>query len=110
MRSEDVHARSYNGESGIPIISLILCSRNDQYMGNSRWRLNTTLNYLAQRMDELGREKDVEIVVADWGSTIPLREVLELSPAAARIVSFLLIPPGIARDLQKDSPFPEVLA
>jgi hypothetical protein len=79
-------------------------------MGNSRWRLQTTLNYVAQRVHELGREEDVEILVADWGSDVPLREVLELSPAAARLVSFILIPPEVARDLQKDSPFPEVLA
>ena len=26
------------------IISLILCSRNDSYMGNSRWRLETSIN------------------------------------------------------------------
>ncbi len=94
----------------MPVLSLILCSRNDQYMGNSRWRLETTLNYLAQRIRELGRENDVDVLVADWGSDIPLSEVLQLSPAAAKIVSWLLIPPEIARPLQKDSPFPEVLA
>jgi hypothetical protein len=93
-----------------PLLSLILCSRNDQYMGNSRWRLQTTLNYIAQKVYELNREEDVEILVADWGSKPPLQEVLELSPEAIRIVSFLLIPHEIARSLQKDSPFPEVLA
>jgi hypothetical protein len=79
-------------------------------MGNSRWRLQTTLNYLAENVHVLGREEDVEILVTDWGSDVPLREVLLLSPAAARIVSFIQIPPEIARDLQKDSPFAEVLA
>jgi hypothetical protein len=93
-----------------PLLTLVLCSRNDQYKGNSRWRLETTLNYAAQRVDELCREEDVEILVADWGSEIPVREVVQLSPTAANIVSFILIPPAIARDLQKDSPFPEVLA
>jgi hypothetical protein len=68
------------------------------------------LNYAAQRMYELDREEEVEILVTDWGSEIPLWKVLELSPAAARIVSFIMIPPDIARDLQKNSPFPEVLA
>jgi hypothetical protein len=93
-----------------PALSLILCSRNDQYMGNSRWRLQTTLNYVAQMVQELGRDDDVEVLVADWGSETPLHEVLELSPAAARLVSFILIPPEIAHELQKDSPFAEVLA
>jgi hypothetical protein len=93
-----------------PALSLILCSRNDQYMGNSRWRLTTALNYVAKNIQELGREDDVEVLVADWGSEIPLREVVQLSPAAARLVSFIVIPPEIARSLQKDSPFAEVLA
>jgi hypothetical protein len=93
-----------------PLLSLILCSRNDDYMGNSRWRLETTLNFVADQVEALGRTKDVEVLVADWGSEVPLRDVLRLTPAAAAIVSFVLIPPEIARPLQKDSPFPEVLA
>lgn len=95
---------------GSPVLSLILCSRNDRYMGDSRWRLQTALNYVAKQVDELGRNGDVEVIVADWGSQVPLREILCLSPAAGRIVSFLVIPPEIARELQQDSPFPEVLA
>jgi hypothetical protein len=91
-------------------LSLILCSRNDEYMGNSLWRLQTTLNYAAKQVHDLARESQVEVLVADWGSDIPLREVLELSSAAARIVSFIEIAPEVAQDLQKDSPFTEVFA
>jgi len=93
-----------------PIISLILCSRNDEYMGNSLWRLQTALNYAAQNVHELGREDDVEIIVTDWGSEAPLRGVLQLSAAAARIVSFIYVPPALARQKQQDSPFSEVYA
>ncbi|MBM3777712.1 MAG: hypothetical protein FJW23_05655 [Acidimicrobiia bacterium] len=91
-------------------LSLILCSRNDQYMGNSRWRLQTALDYAARRAHELGRANDVEILVADWGSETPLRDVVRLGPEAGRMVRFLHIPPAAARRLQRDSPFPEVLA
>lgn len=93
-----------------PVLSLILCSRNDAYMGNSRWRLETTLNYVGDRVQALGREDDVEVIVADWGSGIPLADVVSLGPSAARIVSFLHVPPAVARALQQDSPFPEVMA
>jgi hypothetical protein len=79
-------------------------------MGNSRWRLQTALNYLADQVESLGRASDVEVIVADWGSEVPLREVIQLSAVASRIVSFMLVPPEIARSVQKDSPFPEVLA
>jgi hypothetical protein len=91
-------------------LSLILCSRNDDYMGNSRWRLETTLNSLGEHIRRWGRSHDVEVLVADWGSDVPLADVVTLEPAAAAIVSFVGIPPAIARARQHDSPFPEVLA
>jgi len=93
-----------------PRLSLILCSRNDSYLGNSRWRLQTTLNYTSARIEELGSAADVEIVVADWGSEVPLSSVMALLPAADSITRFVWIPPALARELQGDSPFPEVLA
>ena len=99
-----------SGSAPRPRLSLILCSRNDAYMGDSRWRLETALNYVGDRVRSLGRDDDVEVIVTDWGSEIPLANVVALEPSAARIVSFLHVPPMLARDLQKDSPFPEVLA
>jgi hypothetical protein len=92
------------------LLTLILCSRNDEYMGNSRWRLETTLNSLGESVRRHGRTHDVEVLVADWGSDVPLADVVNLEPAAAEIVSFLTIPPAVARAHQGDSPFPEVLA
>ena len=93
-----------------PILSLILCARNDAYQGNSSWRLQTALNYVGQTVRLLERQQDVEVIVSDWGSETPLRDALSLMPDAARIVSFLLTPPEIARREQRDSKFAEVLA
>lgn len=94
----------------MPSLSLLIASRNDAYMGNSLWRLQTALNYTAISAARAGRLDDVEILVTDWGSVEPLRGVLRLSAAAARIVSFLHVSPGEAAQRQKDSSFPEVLA
>jgi hypothetical protein len=93
-----------------PVLSLILCSRNDAYLGNSRWRLETALNYAGAQVAALGRPGAVEVIVADWGSDVPLRDVVAVDPAAARIVSFVTVPPEVARARQGDSPFAEVLA
>jgi len=93
-----------------PALSLILCSRNDEYMGNSRWRLETTLNYVGDRVEALGRADDVEVLVTDWGSDVPLRDVVKLGPAAARIVSFVTVPAPLVRERQHDSPFSDALA
>ncbi|MEM1250230.1 MAG: hypothetical protein AAGK22_27930 [Acidobacteriota bacterium] len=93
-----------------PLLSFVLCSRNDEYAGNSLWRLNTALNYLAEGVSELGAEGDFEVIVSDWGSEIPLREALHLSAAAQAITSFLEVPRELVDELQGESPFAEVLA
>lgn len=80
-------------------------------MGNSRWRLETSLNYLGEQAAALGYGPDeIEVIVADWGSEIPLRDVVNLTPAAHRLTRFLHVPPDLARARQGSSPFPEVLA
>jgi len=56
------------------------------------------------------REEDVEVLLTDWGSEIPLRKVLQLSLAAARLVAFIIVPPALAKEIQGDSPFSEVHA
>ena len=94
----------------LPTLSLIMDARNDEYMGNARWRLETSLNYLGERLAALGRDDDVEVVLTDWGSGVPLRDVVALEPVAARMVSFITVPPALARELQRDSSFPDVLA
>jgi len=91
-------------------LSLVLCSRNDAYMGNSRWRLETTLNYIGAVVAAMDAPADVEIVVTDWGSAAPLKDVVVLDPRAQAITTFVTVPPELAASLQQDSPFAEVLA
>ena len=91
-------------------LSFIITARNDNYGGNSNWRLETTLNYLAENLKKLDRLDEVEVIITDWGSEIPLDSVLSLNPAARLITRFLLVPPSLAVDLQGDSKFPDVLA
>ena len=92
------------------IISLILCSRNDSYMGNSRWRLESSINLALLNAKDASFLDKLEIVVSDWGSEIPLHEVLNLVPEAKDRVKFVHVPPNIAKVEQKDSKFPEVIA
>ena len=87
-------------------LSLIIGARNDAFMGNFQWRLSTTLNFIASSLLEIGRLDDVEVVVCDWGSQVPLHQVLQLSPAACKITHFVIVPPDMAEKKQKDSIFP----
>ncbi len=91
-------------------LTLILCSRNDNYMGNSNWRLQASLDTTLAHAFAAGVLDRLEILVCDWGSTVPLREVISLNKAAEDKVKFIEVPPSIASAYQKDSPFAEVIA
>lgn len=99
-----------SGPGPAPLLSLVLCSRNDNFQGNSLWRLETTLNHVARQAAEMGRLTDLEVVVADWGSEEPLRDAVRLSDEAAVIVRFLTVPVPLAKEKQRDSRFAEVFA
>ena len=75
-------------------------------MGDFPWRLSTAINFLGDSLAELGALGEVELVVCDWGSEVPLHQVLELSPNGRVITRFVVVPPAFARDIQQDSPFP----
>ncbi len=91
-------------------LSLVLSSRNDSYSGNSTWRLKTALDFLGTEAARCGLLEQLEVLVCDWGSGAPLAEALELGPDAAEVTRFLHVPEPVAAALQRDSPFPEVLA
>jgi hypothetical protein len=91
-------------------LSLILCSRNDSYMGNSNWRLQASLNLTLKHAAAAGKLDKIEILVCDWGSLAALRDVIALSPRAEGVVSFIEVPRHVAEFYQKDSPFAEVIA
>ena len=79
-------------------------------MGNSRWRLETSINLALLNAQDADFLDKLEIVVSDWGSEVPLSEVLDLVPEAKSTVKFIHVPPDIAEVKQKDSKFPEVIA
>lgn len=93
-----------------PVLSLIMCSRNDDYQRGALWRLQTGLNLTAQTVHRLGLQNSVEVILTDWGSSTPLRQVLCLTPEAASLVSILEVPARVAQTYQRDAPFSEVHA
>lgn len=88
------------------LLSFICYGRNDNYMGNFKWRLATVLNKHAQNAYILGAEHEVEVIVADWGSEVPLWQVLDLTPEARKLTKFMIVPPGLAAECNKDAIFP----
>lgn len=90
------------------LLSVLVQGRNDSYMGNFKWRLAQVLNRHAENIKLLGLEQEVEILVADWGSEIPLLEVLDLTDSARELTRFLLIPPPIATRFDRDAGYSNV--
>ena len=88
------------------LLSFCFAGKNDNYGGKFVQRLANSINYLARNADALGRLEEVEVVVADWGSTTPLSEVLPLSEQGANITRFLHVPAEIAKnDSHKETAF-----
>jgi len=87
------------------LLSVVITGRNDDYMGNFKYRITTCLNYLARNVKVLGRLDDIEVLVTDWGSDIPLAKVLPLLPEAGRICRFIYVNPTIARTVRPDGDF-----
>ncbi len=90
-----------------PLLSFVMTGRNDGFMGDFNWRLGTSINIMARAAARLGRLDDLEIIVSDWNSEIPLHKVVELVPEAKKITKFLPVPSEIAVPAQKDTHFPD---
>ena len=81
--------------------TIILASRNDDYGGSPQSRLNNTLNFLLNLIYSLDLENLFDVVILDYDSTSPLKEVC-LNDS---IVNYLSIPKKES-EVKKDF-FPE---
>ena len=79
-----------------PVLSMVVTGRNDDYMGNFKYRITSCLNFAARNLAQLGLLDEVELLVTDWGSEVPLSQVLPLTPEAALITRFFHVPRAVA--------------
>jgi hypothetical protein len=85
-----------------PILSIITCGKNDQYAGNFLQRLQLNLSKLESNLKKFNIT-DVEILVTDWGSEIPLHTILDITNF--NFTKFIHIPPHLAHQYSPDSEF-----
>ena len=78
-------------------ISFCITGRNDNYTGDFKYRITTSINYLAWTAKNLDVLDQIEILVTDWNSDTPLYKDISLSTEASQITSFILVPPIIAK-------------
>lgn len=80
------------------LLSIVIVGRNDDYLGGYRYRLQTCLDFLAANLKTLGRLDDVEVLFVDWNSQgAPLSDEIELTPEAAALMRFVIVPPAVAK-------------
>ncbi len=82
------------------ILTVALSGRDDDYMLDFRYRLATTISYLARNLQRLGRLDDVEVLFADWGSDPPLARSLTLDADSARLTRFVHVPQSVTREIR----------
>lgn len=83
-------------------LSIITCGKNDNYAGNFIHRLQLNLSKLEFNLKNLNIN-DVEILVTDWGSEIPLHTIL--STNEFKFTKFIHVPQHIAKYYSPDSEF-----
>lgn len=99
MTGRPVGTSSSNSDAS-KLLSVTIMGRDDDYMPDFHYRITTSVDYLARNLEQLGRLDDVEILVTDWGSHVPLSQSLSLSPAACRICRFVYVAPALVRAVQ----------
>lgn len=85
---------------GTKLLSICMMGRDDDYTHDFKYRVTTTLNYIARNLNQLGRLDDVEILLTDWGSKVPMADSLMFSPEAAQICRVIYVPPDVIGALQ----------
>jgi|GEM_PF-4791529 len=88
------------------LLSIVTGVRNDHYVANYSWRVQTIINYIAYGLETIGRLDDVEIVVADWNSPTRMVDELDLSEPARKITQFFDVPKEVAVAAAPGNPYP----
>ena len=82
-------------------LSICMCGKDDDYMPDFLYRITTTLNHFVRNLKQLGRLGEVEILVTDWGSPIPMAQTLELLKEASDICRFIYVSPEVIKATQE---------
>ena len=78
-KGENVHNGDITNPNGLSkLLSFCIFGRDDDYMLDFRYRITTTINYIARNIKNLGQQGEVEILVTDWGSHAPMAHTLKL--------------------------------
>ena len=76
------------------MISIIMQGKNDNYLENFIQRLTFCLSKHIDNIKTLGLEKEVQIVLTDWGSDVKLIDVLDVDFS---LIKYIYVTPEMAK-------------
>ena len=66
------------------LLTIVVIGRNDNYKGDFNKRLENSINYNCQKVNELGYNSRIEILLVDWNSEVPIQNDLILNEEAKK--------------------------
>ncbi|CAK0768748.1 conserved hypothetical protein [Gammaproteobacteria bacterium] len=78
------------------LLSIVLCGKNDNYLGDFKYRIQSAINYAGINCTKAGFQDMVEILIVDWNSDTPLSQELKLLPDAYDMCRYVEVPSGVA--------------
>ena len=83
------------------LLTIVTCGKNDDYCGNFKQRLTNNLTKLIDNIEKSGKDS-VEIIVTDWGSEVPLSDVLGIK---SKFIKYVHVTPELALKYNPHTPF-----
>ena len=74
-----------------PLISFCTFGKNDDYMPDFLYRLETSINFISDALKKLKLDKKFEIIILDWASDKPFHEILNLRKSHSDLVRFIYV-------------------
>ena len=94
-----------NKESKNNTLSVMIPAKNDNYYEDTIWRLETTVNFLANSLHKVGVIEETEIIIVDWKSKVPIQSVITLNERWKKKVLFLTVPYNFENNLVEGNLF-----
>ena len=74
--------------------------KDDNYVDDFLYRLETTINYICQEIEEIKKKEEFELIIVDWASKKPLHDTLSLNTNSKSSVNFLYITEKFLKESQ----------
>ena len=85
------------------LIEFCIYGRNDDYMPDFIYRLETSISHFIKSVTEIDKTSDYLLTVVDWGSSTPLSDVVEIVEPTSEMVCFSYISPKQIKEIGIES-------